>query len=157
MAAAWPSLEILELGAEHAVPRRPRTTLRSLVYLAEHCPRLHALQLAVDAMDPVPRFNRPRKTRPRHRLAYLHTGPSPITTPAFVAAFLSNSFAAIEFGHRPDTDADRPWNEVARLFDVFRDVRKAEAWCWSDLAAEEEDWGWSSEEGESESDDGVEM
>ncbi|KAJ6596314.1 hypothetical protein DFH09DRAFT_1024146 [Mycena vulgaris] len=131
MAAAWPRLEILELGGERATPRPPRATLRALVYLAEHCPTLHSVQLALDATDPVPRFSRPRHTRPAHMLGYLHTGPSPINTPSLVAAFLSDIFAAIAFGHRPDTDANRAWNEVAQLFQVFRSVRAAEARCWT--------------------------
>lgn len=141
MAASWPTLEVLELGAERAVPSPPRTTLRSLVYLAEHCPHLHSLQLPVNATDPVPRFSRPRKAMPPYRLAYLHTGPSPVTTPALVAAFLSNSFASIGFGHRPDTDANRPWNEVSRLFKIFRSVRAAEMRCWTSEEESDSD-GW---------------
>ncbi|KAJ7664245.1 hypothetical protein B0H17DRAFT_1336744 [Mycena rosella] len=131
MAIAWPRLENLELGAERSTPRFPRTTLRALVYLTEHCPQLNSLQLALDATDPVPRFSRRRGTRPEHRLGYLHTGPSPVGTPAIVAAFLSDVFSAIVFGHRPDTDADRPWAEVGRLFQVFRSVRAEEARCWT--------------------------
>ncbi|KAJ7110701.1 hypothetical protein C8R43DRAFT_1139272 [Mycena crocata] len=151
MATSWPCLEILELGGERDTPRRPRTTLRSIVYLAEHCPQLHSLQLAVDATDPVPRFSRQRKTRPQHMLSYFHTGPSPISSPPLVAAFLSNVFAAIAFGHRPDTDANRPWTEVARLFQVFRSVRAAESRCWTmDASSDEEGW---SDGGDSSEDD----
>lgn len=155
MAVAWPFLETLELGAERAAPRPPRATLRSLVYLAEHCPNLHSLQLAIDATDPVPRFTRPRKTHPRHRLGYFHTGPSPITSPAAVAAFLSNSFAAIRFGHRGDNDTERPWNEVSRLFRVFRSVRAAEARCWTAEYPDSDGWSSGNETSDEEgSDDG---
>ncbi|KAJ7083484.1 hypothetical protein C8R44DRAFT_862465 [Mycena epipterygia] len=144
MAAAWPYLETLELGGERAMPRPPRATLRCLIYLAEHCVNLNSLQIAVDATDPVPRLSRPRKTKPRNALTYLNTGPSPITSPALVAAFLSNNFAAIAFGRRSDTDADRPWNEVSHLFQVFRSVRAAEARCWSSEDSGSD--GWSSEQ-----------
>ncbi|KAJ7123639.1 hypothetical protein C8R44DRAFT_875820 [Mycena epipterygia] len=158
MAAAWPFLEILELGAERAVPRPPRTTLRSLIYLAEHCPDLHSLQLAIDATDPVPRFVRPRKTRPWHTLGYFHTGPSPIMSPVVVAAFLSNSFAAIRFGHRVNNDVERPWNEVSRLFRVLRLVRAAEARCWTVEYSDSDGWSSGDETSDEEgSDDGSDM
>ncbi|KAJ7083483.1 hypothetical protein C8R44DRAFT_894527 [Mycena epipterygia] len=106
------------------------------------CGHLSALYLSQRINNPVhflnsdtlPTPSRPparrRRTLPAHSLAYLHTGPSPITSPALVSAFLSNSFAHIAFGLRPDDDAaDRPWNEVARLLEMLHAVRAAEARC----------------------------
>ncbi|KAJ7441095.1 hypothetical protein FB451DRAFT_1441522 [Mycena latifolia] len=157
MSGAWPRLERLALRAPPP-PRTPRTTLRAVAHLAEHCPHLCSVQMALDTSAP-PRVSRLRTTRSAHALVQLNPGDSPVGDPARVAAFLSGVFAQrISFGKRTEGD---PWAEVARLFRVFRGVRIEEARFWKGERSDEdedegrnEDWRRSSGSENSYDDDG---
>ncbi|KAJ7037557.1 hypothetical protein C8F04DRAFT_1393501 [Mycena alexandri] len=96
MARAWPGLESLSLCAAHLPQRALRPTLFSLLYLAEHCPKLMTLDLAEDASTvPLVDEQRYRKTL-QHKLCSWSVAGSLSSSPLPVARFLSGLFTQLD-------------------------------------------------------------
>ncbi|KAM5534999.1 hypothetical protein V8D89_011372 [Ganoderma adspersum] len=144
LAYAYPDLRYLALGttrswkgpapASDGAPMMP--TLRALVALADHCPRLHTLGLAFDPRT----ADLETETRPgdgafQDALRALHVGRSPIAAPEAVAAFLSDIFLQlplISCGWA--SAADLAGSEAADMDEegragLEREVRCSEAWA----------------------------
>ncbi|KAL1740914.1 hypothetical protein HDZ31DRAFT_76552 [Schizophyllum fasciatum] len=122
VAPHWPDALELQLAPYHRAPRGPRTTLGAVLALAEGCPRLDYLQLAVDATHPLPALGEhPRERLERlsgHCLDYLHVGSSPIAGTREIAAFLAVLFPkCVDIGMLDDEEKEAPereqkWTEV---------------------------------------------
>ncbi|KAH7921199.1 hypothetical protein BV22DRAFT_745852 [Leucogyrophana mollusca] len=87
LALAWPRLEKLHLMTHHDWGISPKMALFGLLPLLEYCPRLASFAIIIDATA------RPAKA-PRNGvrntlLTEINVGTSRISSPAFVAAFLS--------------------------------------------------------------------
>ncbi|KAJ7105503.1 hypothetical protein C8R44DRAFT_589739, partial [Mycena epipterygia] len=102
MAKAWPKVEILHLetgGHRLAgdVPSLPSdVNITSLASFAQHCPRLHELRIAVDAVNTPESYPPPDAPRVvQTSLVYLDVHYSPITSPPLVACFLSAIFPSL--------------------------------------------------------------
>ncbi|KAJ7802591.1 hypothetical protein B0H14DRAFT_3780244 [Mycena olivaceomarginata] len=98
MAEAGPCLESLQMLSPSPVrglKPTPRTTLLSLLYLAENCPRLEYLKLAVDASI-IPNLDDRYFSAWPHSLFYWEVANSLITSPLRVARFLSGVFPLLE-------------------------------------------------------------
>ncbi|KAJ6468638.1 hypothetical protein C8R47DRAFT_803408 [Mycena vitilis] len=91
LARAWPHLVTLELGVRFPM-HDPRTTLRCLHPLAQHCQRLVRLTIALDATN-VPALELDVSARlPGYSLEFLDVAHSLISSPIAVARFLSGVF-----------------------------------------------------------------
>ncbi|KAK7062461.1 hypothetical protein R3P38DRAFT_2597541 [Favolaschia claudopus] len=139
--AAWPLMESLSM-APCGVDVRPRLTLQSFQKVAQNCPRLRILHVAVDATQIPP--NRPVRVT-SHSLVDLYIDSSNISNPSAVARFLSGLFpnlvriwTDVDIELRADDDEpwgaetmqrhDR-WRQVEALLPEFRQARREEyAW-----------------------------
>ncbi|KAJ6531421.1 hypothetical protein DFH09DRAFT_933844, partial [Mycena vulgaris] len=98
MARAWPRIKILSLIDNSytedlsTLDDLPRVTLQGLRALAEHCPDLKYLGLALDA-SVVPKFGKEVGKRIRQmKLHGMNVAYSPISAPVSVARFISGIF-----------------------------------------------------------------
>ncbi|KAJ7633444.1 hypothetical protein DFH06DRAFT_1479675 [Mycena polygramma] len=98
MAQAWPRLEKLDLAPGCQSARYvPQITLRGLIPLAEHCPRLASLALVLDTTlaDPYP-SEKPGGGISNSALRDLEVVESPLSLPIPVGLFLSAIFPKLE-------------------------------------------------------------
>ncbi|KAJ7142815.1 hypothetical protein C8R44DRAFT_541729, partial [Mycena epipterygia] len=94
---AWPHITTLELDASDFAHITPRVTLGGLLPLAQHCPQLVRLHIALNASVvsdwESQKADKKKKKRVRQRcLRVLHVSRSSILAPLAVAAFLSSIF-----------------------------------------------------------------
>ncbi|KAJ7162465.1 hypothetical protein C8R46DRAFT_348810 [Mycena filopes] len=91
MAKAWPRISLLYLPCFN-VAAHIRTTLLSLLHLAENCPKLGRLRLPVDASVVPVLAGDEQRTVSQHTLYSWKVGDSVIASPLGVARFLSGLF-----------------------------------------------------------------
>ncbi|KAJ7757170.1 hypothetical protein B0H14DRAFT_3896187 [Mycena olivaceomarginata] len=139
MAEAGPCLESLQMLSPSPVrglKPTPRTTLLSLLYLAENCPRLEYLKLAVDASI-IPNLDDRYFSAWPHSLFYWEVANSLITSPLRVARFLSGVFPLLEevfveemqdAAHPPDVAESLRalWGEVLDMLRLCLEMREEE-------------------------------
>lgn len=142
LARAWPNITALELDASEFAHIAPGVTLGGLLPLAQHCPQLRDLHIALNA-SVVPDWesqkatDKKKKKRVRQwRLTGLHVSRSPIVAPLAVAAFLSSVFPKLLQVHtekdrqqNPSQDTialHKEWNVVQAALPVLRTVRAEE-------------------------------
>jgi hypothetical protein len=95
MATAWLQLQTLDLLAGCQVAAyASRATLAGLLPLAQHCPRLESLALALDATHADPEILRDGLSN--CGLARLNIVESPLSSPGAVAAFLAAIFPNLQ-------------------------------------------------------------
>ncbi|KAJ7214510.1 hypothetical protein GGX14DRAFT_333158, partial [Mycena pura] len=135
-ARAWPRLGSLMLYSfdpepNPFLPLRP--TLASLYSFAQHCPRLHSLEIMLDAR--VLPITHDTSQPPQGQVAALRIGHSPIFRPSAVARFLSDIFPnlvtiarPVFYKATPEEMAirDRRWTKVKGLLPEFVAVREEE-------------------------------
>ncbi|KAJ7777403.1 hypothetical protein B0H16DRAFT_1505370 [Mycena metata] len=139
---SWPSLEELQLVSDtHHHP--PGNTLLGIRALAEHCPRLHTLEMTLDATTiPLPTKN-PVSQAIHGCLSSLDVAFSSISNASSVAHFLSSIFTslkevktALEINDEED-DGDDPsvrlqrgyhklWKEVEALIPALVEIQEEE-------------------------------
>ncbi|KAJ7732033.1 hypothetical protein B0H16DRAFT_1861229 [Mycena metata] len=140
MARAWPNLASLTLSCT-SPPQTPpafpvRTTLLSLLYLAENCSELGWLEMTVNASVIPPIDDRYRHTL-QHSLYHWEIGDSRIISPVGVGRFLSGLFSNLydvgtdemqEAAHNPGVAESQKqlWDEVGSALSAFSDVREEE-------------------------------
>ncbi|KAJ7742329.1 hypothetical protein B0H16DRAFT_1890334 [Mycena metata] len=138
LANAWPHLERLSFRARSR-NQPPRATLTSLLYLAEHCPKLLILEMMVDAST-VPAIERSvhRARVLQDALVQWTIGRSLIAAPLQVARFLSAIFPELddinqeaehsddEDGNEVDEEAWSMWEDVEMFLPKCRDIREEE-------------------------------
>ncbi|KAI5895985.1 uncharacterized protein SCHCODRAFT_02613730 [Schizophyllum commune H4-8] len=122
LATWWPRLEELDIRG-HRDTARP-CTLRALMVLALHCPRLQALTLTLEAVN-VPSIKRFYATgQAECALRYLAVGKGHAPDPMAVAMFLDELFPSLEQvcfradltrgeHGRTQSSAQAEWEEVA--------------------------------------------
>ncbi|KAJ7189659.1 hypothetical protein GGX14DRAFT_608748 [Mycena pura] len=135
-ARAWPRLGSLTLRVFDGQPNPslpPRPTLAFLHSFAQYCPRLHSLEIMLDAT--VLPITHDTSQPPQGQLAALRIGHSPISRPSTVARFLSDLFPNLITITRPvyygatraEKDIrDRQWKKVEGLLPEFVAVREEE-------------------------------
>jgi hypothetical protein len=137
MAEAWPCLESLQMLSPSPVrglKPTPRTTLLSLLYLAENCPRLEYLKLTVDASI-IPNLDDRYFSAWPHSLFYWEVANSLATLR--VARFLSGMFPLLEevfveemqdAAHPPDVAESLRalWGEVLDMLRLCLEMREEE-------------------------------
>ncbi|KAJ7221227.1 hypothetical protein B0H12DRAFT_303655 [Mycena haematopus] len=128
MARAWPRIEKLELIPGDLTVISSTCTLGGLLPLARHCPRLSALQLALNATA-VPDLQSMHTENERVRqlhLDTLHIFCSRTSAPVAVALFLSSVFPRVQRvtcdhpAHRREYEM---WNEVSRVLSTLHAAR----------------------------------
>ncbi|KAI0667627.1 hypothetical protein C8Q78DRAFT_1071734 [Trametes maxima] len=117
-ALTWTDMRWLELGPGRLKPdETPPATLEGLIPLARYCPRLHTLGVALDTtlkrLPGLHDYYYPDGGGSQERLETLKVGPSKITNPVEVAAFLSDVFPNIcyiesDFGTEEEIDGYEP-------------------------------------------------
>ncbi|KAJ7664062.1 hypothetical protein B0H17DRAFT_1211477 [Mycena rosella] len=92
LSEAWPRVVDLSLGSCHL----PRTTLRSLVFLAQHCLFLNTLELSLDASI-IPEMDQslPKRIR-QFSLVEWEVADSVLASSLLVARFLSGVFPSLD-------------------------------------------------------------
>ncbi|KAJ7171369.1 hypothetical protein C8R46DRAFT_1088249 [Mycena filopes] len=143
MARSWPAATSISFTSTDFVHIPSRATLAGLLPFAEHCPRLTALILALDA-SVVPKQNPSHRVDRRlvhKKLTTLGVESAPINKPLDVAGFLSSAFPNLRTILNELEDktlaADDPaqvaagarrarWQEVARVLPLLRKVRAEE-------------------------------
>ncbi|KAF7362748.1 hypothetical protein MVEN_00624300 [Mycena venus] len=145
MAKAWPRLEILSLTSR-ARAHPLRTTLRSLLSLAQHCPLLEHLEMGVNATD-VPNIDFTSRRRViNYNLVEWDVGDSRLSSPLLVARFLSGLFPELKYISTEMQDkwvfddgvADilrMLWREVEGALPICRDMRDEERY-WMENACD---------------------
>ncbi|KAH9851819.1 hypothetical protein C2E23DRAFT_829238 [Lenzites betulinus] len=130
MAAAWPSLRVLELGPNNADgPPKPRATLLGLVALAKGCPDLCSLTIAFDAsLNRIPSARwelRPGLGFEQRTLTTLSVGRTAVDDPIAVAAFLSDVFPALRriYSDHPVRWVGAPGADIGGIFDTHHGAR----------------------------------
>ncbi|KAJ7495486.1 hypothetical protein FB451DRAFT_1478335 [Mycena latifolia] len=136
LADAWPCLEELSLGPVHPL----RTTLRSLLSLATHCPRLRTLALSLDA-SVVPTLDQDAPVRVvQASLTEWEVADSIIASALPVAAFLSSVFPALDAVCADMQDTDSHEDGVAdALKELWAEVDEALPVCHA-MRDEEQHW-----------------
>ncbi|KAJ6481984.1 hypothetical protein C8R45DRAFT_1003695 [Mycena sanguinolenta] len=134
-ARAWPRLERIELKLFHDNrPRTSRLTVQSLYSLAEYCPRLRSVQIAIDGTVDITITSHALSASP-HRLTNLCVAHSAISKPGSVARILSRIFPNLRtitlpmfYGTVPNEIHRRKklWEEVEVLLPEFATAREEE-------------------------------
>ncbi|KAJ7162440.1 hypothetical protein C8R46DRAFT_903942, partial [Mycena filopes] len=122
MAKAWPRLTLLHLPYPPASRRAApiRTMLLSLMYLAEHCPKLGRLWLPVDtSVIPVT-----ERTPSQHALYSWKAGDSAVASPLGLARFLTGLFPKLRSVH--GNPVLGVWDTVQSATIQFSEVRQEE-------------------------------
>ncbi|KAJ6471625.1 hypothetical protein C8R47DRAFT_1147413 [Mycena vitilis] len=145
LSAAWPRVE--ELRFKHG---QHSTTLLALHALAKHCPKLHTLEMSLDAssvpMPPADLYC--RKQLLHEALVSLDVGQSPILHAFDVARWISATFFSL---YRIATDREDAGDSEADFADpnILAEVRYHMLWkdvedllpSLNDMRAEEFQWG----------------
>ncbi|KAF8142846.1 hypothetical protein K438DRAFT_2029900 [Mycena galopus ATCC 62051] len=125
LARAWPHLQELRLqtsGYNH----RPRNTLLSLQVLAQHCPRLHALEMTFDATTVPPRASTSQARILHDSLVVLVPSYSHISDAFPVARFLSGIFTNLTEVKQVWGENRQLWDEVSVFVAELHEIRKEE-------------------------------
>ncbi|KAJ7174922.1 hypothetical protein C8R46DRAFT_990938 [Mycena filopes] len=138
LAHAWPHLETLSLRPHLNVPQN--ITLRGVLHLAEHCPKLQHLEMVIDASTVPPLKRSEHRLRPlRCALVYWQVGASAISSPLQVARFLSAIFPALRSVDPEDEDYDEEDDDDDELVELWREVNTALPIC-HEMREEERFW-----------------
>ena len=109
MAEAWPKLQVLSAYSPAPIGRRSKTTLRGLLFLAEHCPLLKKLDINLDThlvdddIREASKNLRPRKHNLQNLNVYFW---SSLGNPAQVAEFLIGLFPEVTVNANPVCERD---------------------------------------------------
>ncbi|KAJ7748374.1 hypothetical protein B0H16DRAFT_1420667 [Mycena metata] len=136
MARAWPELTSLALCATYLPRRKLHPTLLSLLYLAEHCPKLESLELAVDA-SAIPTIDAERyRGALQHKLQSWRVAGSLISSPLRVARFLSGLFTQLDLiwgvqqerapPNGPAVSLEPLWTNVGVMINECYEMREEE-------------------------------
>ncbi|KAJ7601846.1 hypothetical protein DFH06DRAFT_1116206 [Mycena polygramma] len=143
LSAAWPRVE--ELRFKHG---QHSTTLLALHALAKHCPKLHTLEMSLDALSvPIPPPDLySRKQLLHEALVSLDVGRSPILHAFDVARWISATFFSL---YRITTDREDAGEADLADPNIVAEVRYHTLWkeveellpSLNDMRAEEFQWG----------------
>ncbi|KAJ7609495.1 hypothetical protein FB45DRAFT_944570 [Roridomyces roridus] len=127
LARAWPSLELLHLEA-HSHDHRPLVTIRSLLALAQYCPRLRQIRLDFDAssVPEHPANAHRRETFRQPNVRWLDVSHSPISSAVDVARYLAALFPKLSMMH--SAKQDWPRNHPDNTARVLVEIGYADLW-----------------------------
>ncbi|KAF8625991.1 hypothetical protein AX17_006715 [Amanita inopinata Kibby_2008] len=132
----WSRLRELRLNVCIPLMKQSRVTVEGLIAVAEHCPNLTYLSLAIDARKVHEYHEKPGRGVSNQKLEYLVVYASPIEDPVPVASLLSDIFpnlrnvTALDSALDPDVaesvELDEKWARVENLVKAFANVRNQE-------------------------------
>ncbi|KAJ7633547.1 hypothetical protein DFH06DRAFT_1437439 [Mycena polygramma] len=132
MASAWPNIHDLQLEADVQI-HPAQGTLRGIQALAEQCPHLQHLELAIDAtVIPAPRLAPAPRLVAQEALVLFNVGESRIDNVFAVARFLSSIFANVQkivptyLGLPADELYRDRWQEVEAMLPGLVELREEE-------------------------------